>query len=114
MPDFSLGANYIYKRFGNMIFADYFHGAYGGSSRRLSPTLPPGLNSWVQTSETFEGQEVVYYELREGLSRVGDLTANWPDYHQEVPGHRDHGPQAPLQRMDDERRLHIQRQSRVL
>jgi hypothetical protein len=86
VPDFSFGVNAIYKRFGNMLWDDFFQSVPNSGTRRPSPTVPITTDSFVQTSATFEGQEVIYYELKSGLKRVGDLTTNRPGYHQRYWG----------------------------
>ncbi len=57
IPNFSMGVNYIYKSFGNMIWDDFVQGIPGSGTRRPSPTVPISTNSFVQTSANFEGQD---------------------------------------------------------
>ena len=82
LPEFSLGVNAIYKRFGNKLWTDLLQSFSGSGTWRPSPTVPITPDSFVETSATFEGQEVVYYELKPGLRKVGELTTNRPGYHQ--------------------------------
>jgi hypothetical protein len=84
IPDFSFGVNYIYKRFSNMLQWDYFHKAYRGGPSRPFVGIP--ASAFVPTSEEFEGQQVVYYELAPGFEAVGEYLPNWPDYHQTYQG----------------------------
>jgi hypothetical protein len=87
VPEFSLGVNYIYKYFGNMLWADMMQGMSSGSGTWIpSPTVPVTTDSFVQTSANFEGQEMIYYELKPGLRKVGDLTMNRPGYHRRYWG----------------------------
>ncbi len=86
IPDFSMGVNYIYKRFGNMEWDDFVQGIPGSGTRRPSPTVPISTSSFVQTSANFEGQDLTYYEFAPGISRSGWLTTNRPGYHQRYWG----------------------------
>jgi hypothetical protein len=87
VPDFSFGANFIYKKFANMFFFDWFADNTDGTTRPF-PSLPPGTqqNAWIPVTEEFEGQTVTYYDLAEGFSRDGDLLTNRPDYDQVYRG----------------------------
>ncbi len=83
-PDFSVGVNYVYKRFHRMIWDDWYpDGGVNGIDRPYN-----GVTSadFVQVPADFDGQEVSYYELASGVSNTGDFITNWPDYHQRYQG----------------------------
>ena len=82
--DFSVGANYIYKRFTNLLWDDWYPD--GGVSGIDFPWVGVSRNDFVQTSETFQGQTITYYRPAPGVSKTGDLVTNWPDYHQRFSG----------------------------
>lgn len=84
-PDFSLGVNYVYKRFHRMIWSDWYSAGQvvSGIERPYN-----GVTSadFVPVADEFNGQDVSYYQLRPGVSNTGDLITNWPDYHQRYQG----------------------------
>ena len=109
LPEFSLGVNAIYKRFGNKLWTDLLQSFSGSGTWRPSPTVPITPDSFVETSATFEGQEVVYFEANTGLRKVGELTTNRPGYHQTYWGLELVGQQKALQPVDGKCELHLQR-----
>lgn len=84
MPDFSMGVNYIYKKFTNLLWDDWYPD--GGVTGIDLPWVGATRNDFVPTTETFNSQTVTYYRPAPGVSKTGDLVTNWPDYHQRFRG----------------------------
>jgi hypothetical protein len=86
MPSFSLGANYIYKRFSNRLWNDW--ASNPGIGINYSVDMPyPGVTSsdFVPVMTDFEGQTLTYYELP--FQRpAGELLTNWSDHRQRFQG----------------------------
>jgi hypothetical protein len=83
-PEFSVGANYIYKRFTNMLWDDWYPD--GGVLGIDQPWVGVTRDDFVPTTETFNGQTITYYRPAPGVSKIGDFVTNWPDYHQRYQG----------------------------
>jgi hypothetical protein len=91
IPDFSVGAHYIYKRFTNMIWDEWPHGADGLNGLEF-PFVGASSTDFVPVTTSFEGQTVTYFELP-FLRDPGNFLANRPDYRQryqgvEISGHK--------------------------
>jgi hypothetical protein len=83
-PEFSFGVNYIYKKFTNMLWDDWYPD--GGVVGIDQPWVGVTRDDFVSTTETFEGQTITYYRPAPGVSKIGDFVTNWPDYHQRYQG----------------------------
>ena len=87
MPDFSVGVNYVYKRFTNLLWNDflYFPGSTGVPGTAF-PLVDVPASAFVPVTTTFNGQPITYYQLGSGFAKSGDLITNWPGYHQRYSG----------------------------
>jgi hypothetical protein len=89
IPDFSLGVNYIYKYFSNMLWEEWPYDTPSAYDAMHGLNYPfPGVptSAFVPTSEQFEGRTINYYELAPGYSYTGDLLTNRPGYNQKYHG----------------------------
>ena len=84
IPDFSLGVNYIYKRFGNLIFNDYVPD--GGLAGNDFQFVGVPASAFVPVTTTFNNRPVIYYQLAPGFTKGGNLLTNWDGYHQRYQG----------------------------
>ena len=85
IPEFSLGVNYIYRRFSNFVWEDW-SGWIGGGIKSVG-TLLVGVRSsdFVPVETSWDGQPIVYYELPFPRP-AGEVRTNWPDYDQRYHG----------------------------
>ena len=89
VPDLSFGVNYIYKRFGNLLWNDWV--SDGGLLGNDYPFVGVPASAFVPRTETCTtaacaGQTFTYYQLAPGFTKTGNLLTNWPDYHQRYQG----------------------------
>jgi hypothetical protein len=88
-PNLGIEANYIYRKFHNMIWEEWPYS---------DPTGDPGLagldfplvgipaSAWVPVTQNVDGRDLTWYELAEGFEASGELFTNRPDYHQRYHG----------------------------
>ncbi len=75
IPNFAVGASYIYRYASNWIWRDAFAGGV------KVPYVGVSASDFVPVDIEFEGQPLTYYELPFPRPASEYLT-NWPDYHQ--------------------------------
>jgi hypothetical protein len=75
IPDFAVGASYIYRHATNWIWRDPVGGGV------TIPYVGVTANDFVPVDFEFQGQELTYYELPFPRP-AGEYLTNWPDYHQ--------------------------------
>ncbi len=79
MPDFAIGASYIYRVSSNWIWQDRLW-----TGVRV-PYVGVSAEDFVPVDFAFEGQELTYYELPFPRP-AGEHLTNWPDYRQRYQG----------------------------
>jgi hypothetical protein len=88
-PNLGLEANYIYRRFNNMIFEEWPYADTSGTTALAGIQYPlVGIppTAFVPVTQTIDGQEVTWFELAPGFEQTGQLFTNRPDYHQRYQG----------------------------
>jgi hypothetical protein len=75
MPDFAIGASYIFRHTSNWIWRD----SWGGGV--VVPYVGVTASDFVPVDFEFEAQPLTYYELPFPRP-AGEYLTNWPDYHQ--------------------------------
>lgn len=86
MPNFSVSADYIYKRFTNMIWWDWPYFPTSALSGIYWPYTGITSADFVPTTATFDGRDFTYYQLAPGFEKTGNFLTNRPDYHQRFQG----------------------------
>ncbi len=75
IPDFALGAHFIFRRSTHMVWEDWAHAGIG------IPYVGVDASDFVPATVEFEGQELTYYELP-FMRPAEEILKNWPDYRQ--------------------------------